>query len=110
MLRRPVRFHARVRVVNSGVVIQNPLTKVPYKWIVASVFVMALFIDILDLTAVNVSLVSMSSAFKASVATTTWVVLGYSLSLAVWIPVSGWVGDRFGTKHTFMFEIGRAHV
>ena len=83
----------------------NPLSRVPYKWIVASVFVMALFIDILDLTAVNVSLVSMSSAFDSSVATTTWVVLGYSLSLAVWIPVSGWVGDRFGTKHTFMFAL-----
>ncbi len=66
---------------------------------------MALFIDIVDLTAVNVSLVSMSSAFKSSVATTTWVVLGYSLSLAVWIPVSGWVGDRFGTKRTFLFAL-----
>lgn len=66
---------------------------------------MALFIDILDLTAVNVSLVSMSAAFKASMASTTWVVLGYSLSLAVWIPVSGWVGDRFGTKHTFIFAL-----
>jgi EmrB/QacA subfamily drug resistance transporter len=84
---------------------RNPLNRVPYKWIVASVFVMALFIDILDLTAVNVSLVSMSAAFKASVDATTWVVLGYSLSLAVWIPVSGWVGDRFGTKHTFLFAL-----
>ena len=83
----------------------NPLKRIPYKWIVATVFVMALFIDILDLTAVNVSLVSMSSAFKSSVATTTWVVLGYSLSLAVWIPVSGWVGDRFGTKRTFLFAL-----
>lgn len=94
-----------VTVGNSGSVSANPLSKVPYKWIVASVFVMALFIDILDLTAVNVSLVSMSAAFKASVAATTWVVLGYSLSLAVWIPVSGWVGDRFGTKHTFIFAL-----
>lgn len=83
----------------------NPLKRIRYKWIVATVFVMALFIDILDLTAVNVSLVSMSSAFKSSVATTTWVVLGYSLSLAIWIPVSGWVGDRYGTKRTFMFAL-----
>jgi EmrB/QacA subfamily drug resistance transporter len=83
----------------------GPLSKIPYKWVVATVFVLALFIDILDLTAVNVSLVSMSSAFDASVASTTWVVLGYSLSLAVWIPVSGWVGDRFGTKNTFMFAL-----
>ena len=28
---------------------------------------------------------------------------GYVLSLAVWIPASGWIGDRFGTKKTFLF-------
>ncbi len=27
-----------------------------------------------------------------------WVVLGYTLSLAVFIPTSGWLGDRFGTE------------
>ena len=32
-----------------------------------------------------------------------WIVLGYTLSLAVWIPVSGWLGDKFGTKRVFMF-------
>jgi EmrB/QacA subfamily drug resistance transporter len=31
------------------------------------------------------------------------VILGYTLSLAVWIPASGWLGDRIGTKKTFMF-------
>jgi EmrB/QacA subfamily drug resistance transporter len=29
-------------------------------------------------------------------------VLGYTLSLAVWIPASGWLGDRFGTKRVFL--------
>jgi EmrB/QacA subfamily drug resistance transporter len=33
------------------------------------------------------------------------VVTGYLLSLAVFIPVSGWAGDRFGTKRTFMFAL-----
>ncbi len=73
-----------------------------YKWVVATAFVMALFIDILDVTIVNVSLVKIAGEFKTSVGTTTWIVLGYSLSLAVWIPISGWVGDRFGTKNTFV--------
>ncbi|MEI8240263.1 MAG: MDR family MFS transporter [Actinomycetota bacterium] len=30
---------------------------------------------------------------------------GYTLSLAVWIPTSGWLGDRFGTKRTFLFAL-----
>jgi EmrB/QacA subfamily drug resistance transporter len=33
------------------------------------------------------------------------VVTGYLLSLAVFIPVSGWAGNRFGTKRTFMFAL-----
>src|SRR5262249_32284312 len=28
---------------------------------------------------------------------------GYLLSLALWIPASGWIGDRYGTKRTFLF-------
>jgi EmrB/QacA subfamily drug resistance transporter len=33
------------------------------------------------------------------------VVTGYLLSLAVWIPASGWLGDRFGTKRTFLLAL-----
>ena len=69
-------------------------------------FVLALFMDILDVTIVNVSLVAISEEFGVSVPNTTWIILGYSLSLAVWIPVSGWVGERFGTKNTFLFALG----
>jgi EmrB/QacA subfamily drug resistance transporter len=79
--------------------------KPSYQQIVASVFVLALFMDILDLTIVNVSLFAISKEFNTSLATTTWIVLGYSLSLALWIPVSGWVGDRFGTRRTFIFAL-----
>lgn len=81
------------------------LRRVPYQWIVATTFVLALFMDILDVTIVNVSLVEISRQFDSSIGTTTWIVLGYSLSLAVWIPVSGWVGDRFGTRRTFIFAL-----
>src|SRR6185437_8829119 len=41
--------------------------------------------------------------FQADTATLEWVVTGYVLSLALWIPASGWIGDRFGTKKTFLF-------
>ena len=67
----------------------------------------ALFLDILDTTIVNVAIPTLGREFHTDNA--EWVVLGYTLSLAVWIPASGWLGDRFGTKRTFLFAFDRVH-
>lgn len=74
--------------------------QIEYKWIVAVVYVSALFLDILDSTIVNVAIPGLGRELHTENA--EWVVLGYTLSLAVWIPTSGWLGDRFGTKRTFL--------
>ena len=79
--------------------------RVEYKWLVAIVFVFGLFMNLLDMTIVNVALPTFAADFGASTTTIQWVVTGYLLSLAVFIPVSGWAGDRFGTKRTFMFAL-----
>ena len=34
-----------------------------------------------------------------------WTVIAYLLTLAVVIPASGWIGDRVGTKRTFLFAL-----
>jgi EmrB/QacA subfamily drug resistance transporter len=82
------------------------LTSVPYKWLVSVAFVSALFMDIMDATVVNVALPTLGRDFGAGNDTIEWVVTGYLLSLAVWVPASGWIGDRFGTKKTFLFALG----
>jgi EmrB/QacA subfamily drug resistance transporter len=79
--------------------------RLEYKYIVAAVFVVGLFMDLLDMTITNVALPTLAGEFSASTTTIEWVVTGYLLSLAVFIPVSGWAGDRFGTKRTFMFAL-----
>ena len=81
------------------------LKRVPYKWIVAAIFVTGLFMDIMDTTIINVAIPSLVKDLHTTASTVEWVVLGYLLSLAVWIPASGWVGDRFGTKKTFLFAL-----
>ncbi len=81
------------------------LNRVPYKWIVASVFVCGVFMDIMDTTIVNVALPTLRVAFHTTQASVEWVVIGYLLSLAVWIPASGWLGDRVGTKKVFLFAL-----
>ena len=64
---------------------------IEYKWLVAMVLVSALFLDILDTTIVNVALPTLGRTFGA--ASTEWVVIGYTLSLAVFSPASGWLSD-----------------
>ncbi len=76
---------------------------VPYKYVVAMVYIAALFLDILDMTIVNVAIPELGRTFRSENA--EWIVLGYTLSLAVWIPTSGWLGDRIGTKRTFLFAL-----
>src|SRR6266568_6618794 len=81
------------------------MKRVQYKYLVAGVYAVALFMGLLDTTIVNIALPSLSSAFHAGTTTIEWVITGYLLSLAVFIPVSGWAGDRFGTKRTLLFAL-----
>jgi EmrB/QacA subfamily drug resistance transporter len=78
---------------------------VPYRYLVAAAFVVALFIDVLDATIVNVALPTLGRELGVANVTLEWVVTGYLLSLAVFIPASGWLGDRFGTKRIFLLAL-----
>lgn len=84
---------------------RNPTKRVEYKYLIAAVYVVGLFMDLLDTTIVNVALPTLARDFHAGTAAIEWIVTGYLLSLAVFIPVSGWAGDRFGTKRTFLFAL-----
>jgi EmrB/QacA subfamily drug resistance transporter len=81
------------------------MSRIPYKWLVAIAFVAGFFMDLMDVTIVNVAIPTLSKYFNVADATLEWVVTGYLLSLAIWIPASGWLGDRFGTKRIFLFAL-----
>lgn len=81
------------------------LQSLEYKWIVAIAFLLGIFMDLLDMTIVNVALPSIARDFNVTEGGIEWLITGYTLSLAVWIPASGWLGDRFGTKRIFMLAI-----
>ena len=81
------------------------LGRIEYKWLVAIAFVAGMFMDIMDTTIVNVALPTLGQTFDVGDGTFEWVVTGYLLSLAIWIPASGWIGDHFGTKKTFLFAL-----
>ena len=76
----------------------NPTTVKRYlPWVVA----MALFMEQLDSTIVNTAIPSMAAGLRVTPLSLKAVVTSYILSLAVCIPVSGWMADRFGTRRVF---------
>lgn len=66
------------------------------------VFVATLFMTILDSTIVNVALPSIAAQFDANTASVGAVASAYLVSLGVFIPAAGWLGDRFGGKRVLL--------
>ena len=76
------------------------------KLVVGAVFVASMFLNIMDATVVNVALPTLSRYFAVPVASVSGVVTAYLVTLAVVMPVSGWLGDRFGTRSVLLGAIG----
>ena len=75
----------------------------PYlPWVVAVSMVM----EQLDSTILNTALPKMAAALHVTPLSLRGVVASYVLSLAVCIPVSGWIADRYGTRRVFTLAIG----
>ncbi len=64
-----------------------------------------MFMNLLDLTIVNVAVPVLTEELDATTSQVQWVVTAYLISVAVFIPVSGWAGDRFGTKRLFVIAL-----
>ena len=60
----------------------------------------------LDTTILNTAVPVVSQALKVAPLSMKSVLASYTLSLAVFIPISGWMADRFGTRRVFASAIG----
>ncbi|MGH2355199.1 MAG: DHA2 family efflux MFS transporter permease subunit, partial [Chloroflexota bacterium] len=63
------------------------------------------FMVILDNTVVNVALPTLGRVFEADLALLQWVITAYMLAQAAVIPLSGWLGDRFGAKRLYLTSL-----
>src|SRR5437899_6815303 len=71
-------------------------------WLVA----LAFFMESLDTTILNTAVPTIAHALGVVPLSMKSVLSSYTLSLAVFIPISGWVADRFGTRAVFSSAIG----
>jgi EmrB/QacA subfamily drug resistance transporter len=74
--------------------------------VVAGVVVIGVIMSILDTTIVNVALETLSRELHSPLSTIQWVSTGYLLSLAMVIPLAGWMSERFGSKRVWMWSVG----
>jgi EmrB/QacA subfamily drug resistance transporter len=70
-------------------------------WLVA----VALFMENLDATIINTAVPTMAASLEVAPLSLKAVLTSYTLSLAVFIPISGWLADRFGTRHVFRWAV-----
>ncbi len=71
-------------------------------WLIAVAF----FMESLDTTILNTAVPTIAAALRVAPLSMKSVLASYTLSLAVFIPISGWMADRFGTRRVFASAIG----
>jgi MFS transporter, DHA2 family, multidrug resistance protein len=74
-----------------------------YKWWVLANVMIGTFMAVLDSTIVNVGLPKIMASFGVGIDKIEWVITAYMLALAVALPTSGWMADRFGYKKMYFW-------
>lgn len=75
------------------------------KKIVLWTIAIAMLMEGLDTTIVSTAIPQMALSLQTSVITLKVALTSYLLSLAIFIPISGWLADKFGPKRIFLFAI-----
>ncbi len=84
----------------------QPATVDPRRWRALVVILFAGFVDLLDMSIVNVALPSILRDMRAGYVAAEWMVAGYSLGFAAVLIVAGRLGDVFGRKRIFLIGMG----
>ena len=73
---------------------------------VTTLIASAFFMEMLDGTIIATAIPQMAHSFRSSAVSLNIGITAYLLTLAVFIPISGWVADRYGARSVFAAAIG----
>src|SRR5579859_748954 len=76
-----------------------------YKWVVALVVVIGVFMSILDQTIVNIAIPRLQTAFGADIHSVQWVLTAYILTQGVVTPTAAYFSDTFGIKRYYIISL-----
>ncbi|TPE46012.1 DHA2 family efflux MFS transporter permease subunit [Pontibacter mangrovi] len=75
------------------------------KWLITLTVITASLLELIDTTIVNVAMPQIQGNLGATLEDIAWVVTGYAVANVIILPMSGWLGGRFGRKNYFMASI-----
>jgi DHA2 family multidrug resistance protein len=76
-----------------------------YKWFLLANVMIGTFMAVLDSTIVNVGLPKIMASFGVGLDKIEWVLTAYMLAMAVMLPATGWLADKFGYKRMYFMGL-----
>jgi EmrB/QacA subfamily drug resistance transporter len=78
---------------------------VTHKRLIPMTVSLAMFMEAVDTNVINTAIPVMSQSFHVNPINLKIALISYLLSLAIFIPISGWIADKFGIKRVFLFAL-----
>src|SRR6185503_11485149 len=75
------------------------------RWLIAFSVSLGALLEIVDTSIVNVALPQMQASLGVTLSEVGWVVTSYAIANVIILPLSAWLGDRFGKKRFFVFSL-----
>ncbi len=75
------------------------------KYLIAFTAALAALVEIVDTSIVNVALTEMQASLGATLAEVSWVITSYAMANVIILPMSAWLGERYGKKRYFLFSL-----
>jgi DHA2 family multidrug resistance protein len=104
MKRRVTPTHRFRKFIRSGDSAFHPKHS-SYKWFLLANIMLGTFMAVLDATIVNVGLPKIMASFGVGLDKIQWVITAYMLAMAVMLPTSGWLADKFGYKRIYFMGL-----
>src|SRR6478735_944862 len=75
------------------------------RWLIAISVSLGALLEIVDTSIVNVAMPQMQASLGVTLSEVGWVVTSYAIANVIILPMSAWLGDRFGKKRFFVFSL-----
>jgi DHA2 family multidrug resistance protein len=75
------------------------------KWAVAVTVALGALLEVVDVSIVNVAMNDMQNSLGATLSQITWVVSSYAVANVIILPLTAWLGHRFGKKNYWVFSL-----
>src|SRR4051812_7338315 len=75
------------------------------KWLIATAVATGALLEVVDTSIVNVALTEIQNSLGATLSQVSWVVSSYAVANVIILPLTAWLGHRFGKKRYFVFSL-----